>query len=395
MVKPPRAHDQHDMKLHNRAMIWDLIFNSRPISRAQLAKTAAMSPTSITRIVAELLAFGLLVESPTTQIGVGRKATMLDINRDALFSFGFDIDVEMLQACLLDLDNQPRVILDRKLPEKGMAPEAVVAIALEMYHEILASANIAADKVKAVGVSVAGTVDHVRGIVKISPQLHWKNVELRGLVEAGFGIPAVFENDVKAAIVEEHVRHPECRVGNIAYLTIGSGIGAALMFGGRLLRGGNNAAGEIGHITVQPGGEPCDCGRHGCLYTCLSETFLLKKIRRLSALPSADFGDWITAQRDGEAWAVGLSNEVAGHIAMALNQILCSYDPQIVLVGGRLVESQPELLDLALEKKGFIYEAIRSDAHIFRSLSSPHDSVIGVAIMAKAMYIETLLHSMA
>ena len=390
MVKQLRAHDQHDMKLHNRAMIWDLIFSSRPVSRAQLAKTAAMSPTSITRIVGELSAFGLLVEEPATQVVVGRKATMLDINREAFFSFGIDMDVDAVRTCILDLDNQPRLVMEKKLGQSGVPPRDVVETAHEMYLETLKKTGIAREKVKAVGVSVAGTVDHVNGVVKVSPQLHWKNLKLRNLFEDRFGMPTIFENDVKAAIFEEFTRHQECRVGNIAYLTIGSGIGAALMYGGHLLRGGSNAAGEIGHITVQPGGELCDCGRHGCLYTCLSEAFLLKKIRRLST-PKADIKSWVQAQRDGEAWATGVTNEVAGYIAMALNQVLCSYDPQIVIVGGRLIYSHPELLELALDKKGFIYEAIRSDVRIMHSLSSNQDAVIGAAILAKTTYLDRLL----
>jgi predicted NBD/HSP70 family sugar kinase len=389
MVKSARAHDQHDMRLHNRALVWDSIYASRPVSRAQLAKMTSMSPTSITRIVGELAGFGLLVEYPDTQNGVGRKATLLNINQNALFSFGIDVDVDTVQTCLLDLDNQPRAMRVRAIREKGTA-EAVIEAAFESYREILADANIGQDKVKAVGVSVAGTVDQVHGVVKASPQLHWRDIDLRTPIESRFGLPAVFENDVKAAIYEEYTRHGECRAENIAYLTIGSGIGAALMYGGQILRGGSNAAGEIGHITVQPGGEPCDCGRHGCLYTCLSEAFLLKKIRRLSD-PSAGIEDWVDAHREGAAWATGLSSEVAGYIAMALNQVLCSYDPQVVIVGGRLMYSHPDLLGLALDKKGFIYEAIRSDASIIRSVSASDDAVIGAAILAKAAYLDRLL----
>ncbi len=391
MVTPPKARDKQDMKLHNRAMIWDLIFTSRPISRAHLAKITEMSPTSITRIVGELIAFGLLVEAPDTRAGVGRKGTLLDVNADALFSVGIDIDVHTLTMCLLDLDNQPRVVLEREHTEEFRNPQIAIGMAHAMFEEMLAASGVPRDKVKAVGVSVGGTVNPGRGIVTVSPQLHWKNVDLLGAVEEAFGVPAVLENDVKAAIYEEYVRHQECRAGSVAYLTIHSGIGAALMHEGKVLRGGNNAAGEIGHTTVHPSGELCDCGRYGCLYTCLSESYLLAKVRRLSH-PDATINDWVAAQRAHETWATGLASETAGYIAMAINQLLCSYDPQVIIVGGKLIYANPELLELALNKKGLIYEELGSDTRIIHSLTGWQDAIIGVAILAKAHYLNNLLH---
>lgn len=391
MPSKPQVRDQLDMKLHNRATIWELIFNSRPVSRAQLAKTTAMSPTSITRIVGELLDFGLLAEMPATHVGVGRKATMLDVDRDALYGVAMDVDVDTVQTCLVDLDNKPRSFLERKLTGRQLSPEKVVDTAHAMYLDMLATTGIARGRVKSIGVSIGGMVNRGGGVVIVSPQLHWKNVELRTTVEKRFGLPALFENDVKAAAYEEYIRYPDCRANNVAYLTIGSGIGAALMYNGQLLRGKNNAAGEIGHITIRPGGDLCDCGRRGCLYTCLSEKALLKKIRA-HGKAAASIDKWVQAGREGETWAVSLADEVSGYIAMALNHVLCGYDPEIIIVGGRLMYSFPELLDLALAKKGYIYDALRSGARIVHSFSKKQDAVIGAAIMAKAAYLDKLLH---
>jgi predicted NBD/HSP70 family sugar kinase len=379
------------MKLHNREMVWELILGSRPVSRARLAKMTEMSPTSITRIVGDLLEFGLLVEEPDTHGGVGRRAILLDVNADALFTVGIDIDVHSVNTCLLDLNNRPRITLQRRHGKDLRSPAGVVETACAMYGEMVADTGVSKDKVKAVGISVGGTVDHEQGIVKVSPQLHWKNVALRDLAEKAFGVPAILENDVKAAILEEYVCHRENRAGNVAYLTIGSGIGAALMYEGKLLRGGSNAAGEIGHTTVQPSGELCDCGRYGCLYTCLSEQYLLAAIHRFAGA-DAGIDQWIAAQRADETWANGLASEAAGYIAMALNQLLCSYDPQIIIVGGRLIQANPELLGIALQKKGLIYEALGSDARIVPSRTPNRDALIGAAILARSLHLDRLLH---
>lgn len=392
MAYKQQVRDQQDMKLHNRALIWDLIFTARPVSRAQLAKITAMSPTSITRIVGELMDFGLLVEMPTTHVGVGRKATMLELNRDAFFTVGVDVDVDSVQTCLLDVDNRPRSFLERKMKGKQPSAAAIAEMSHGMYLEMLATTGVEAERVKAVGVSVSGVVDREKGMVVMSPQLHWRNEVLRAAWEERFGLPASFENDVKAAVYEEYVRHKECRADTVAYLTIGSGIGSALMYNGQVLRGGNNAAGEVGHITVRhDDGDMCDCGRRGCLYSCLSEKALLKRIRQLSDRPPS-IERWVREYREGAEWALRMTDEAAGYLATAINHTLCSYDPAITIVGGKLLYAMPELLELALDRKGYIYEALQSHVRIIPSITQKQDSVIGAAIIAKTAYLEQLLH---
>jgi predicted NBD/HSP70 family sugar kinase len=391
MSHAERVRDLTDMKLHNRALIWELILKSRPVSRARLAKMTDMSPTSITRIVGELDAFGLLVEAPSTRGGVGRKATMIGVDRDAVICVGADIDVDMVRTCLVDLEGVTRCCLERKVADNLAAPREIAVAAHAMYEEMLAICGIDESRVRALGVGVGGTVDRETGNVVASPQLHWRNAGVKDLFEERFRLPARIENDVKAAVYEEYARYPECRADSVAYLTIGHGIGSAVMYGGKLLRGGRNAAGEIGHITVRPDGDMCDCGRRGCLYSCLSEKAILKRIRR-HGRSRAGMERWSLARVEGEPWALDLAGEVAGYIAMALNHILCSYDPEIVIVGGRLLYAQPDLLDLALGTRGFIYDALRSDARIMHSISRQRDTVAGVALMAQAAFLQNLLN---
>ncbi|MCC8181338.1 MAG: ROK family transcriptional regulator [Planctomycetes bacterium] len=385
-----KARDKLEMKLHNRTMIWELIVNSRPISRAQLAKITGMSPTSITRIVGDLLAFGLLTEVPSVQNGVGRKAVMLDVERDAVLTLGIDLDVDSIKLCLLDLHNQIRAKNELRHDNSLRSPTAILARARTAFAKMLAESGIPAETVRAVGISVGGTVDHKRGVVTVSPQLHWENVQLGRMAGEMFGLTTVVENDVKAAIIEEFSKFPQCRAEDVAYLNIGSGIGAALMHDGNLLRGSSNAAGEIGHITVQPNGDLCDCGRYGCLYTCLSESTIIEKLRRFHG-ESACIPDWVAAYESGETWAAGLAGDIANYIAMALNQLLCCYDPEVVIAGGRLLHCFPALLDLALGKKGLIYEVLSSDARIFTTFSPGLDAMAGAAIIARRAYLDALL----
>ncbi|MCD8351190.1 MAG: ROK family protein [Planctomycetaceae bacterium] len=391
MILTPQVRDKLDMKLHNRTTIWDLIYSFRPVSRAQLAKITEMSPTSITRIVGELMDFGLLREEAATNHGLGRKATMLDVDQDAFYTLGIAVDAGFIQTCLLDLDNRPRSVLECATRGRPHSPSGLLDRARVMYRDMLTATGLDESRVKAGGISVVGMVDREKGEVVVSRPLTWPRVPLQNMAETVFGIPFTLENDVKAAVYEEYLRHEECRLANVAYLAIGSGVGSALMYNGAVLRGVNNVAGAIGHITVQPDGERCDCGRRGCFSTYLTEKAVLARIRSLTGQPAAGMEKWHAARRRGERWAAELGEELGRHVAYALNHIICSYDPQMIILGGKLFQANPDLLDLALSHKDIIHDELRSGVRILHSLSGGQESVIGAALRARSYHLEKLL----
>ncbi len=391
MLPKPQVRDKLDMKLHNRNTVWDLIHRLRPVSRAQLAKFTEMSHTGITRIVGELMDLGLLEEQTATHRNLGRKAAMLNVVRDAFLTLGIEIDLGFLQVCLVDLDNTPRAFLHRTLKGRALPPEKLVSVIGEMYQEMLSITGIARDRVAAAGIGIPGVIDRERGEVAVSRPLRWPRVPLRDIARAELGLPVTLENDVKSALYEEFTRHDACRLSNVAYLSIGSGVGSAVMCGGEILRGVNNVAGAIGHVIVNPAGERCDCGRRGCFSTLLAEKAVLDRIRSLTGHPAAGMEKLFRDHRLGKAWALDLGVELGRSIAFAVNHVLCSYDPQMIIAGGRLFSSLPELLDLALGHKDVIHDELRAGVSIIHSLSGGRDVVMGAALHARAEYLRKLL----
>jgi glucokinase len=155
------------------------------------------------------------------------------------------------------------------------------------------------------------------------------------------GAPVVVDNDVNLAAVGAAVALG-CR-GDLAYLSVGTGLAAGLLLDGHIRRGAHGAAGEIGHLPIDPHGPPCECGQRGCLEAVASGTAIAARwpapdgaVTAASAL--------LTAARQGDAGAAAVLDEVAGHLAGAVALLAQTVDPEVVVLGGGVADAGPGLL---------------------------------------------------
>lgn len=393
LMELQRPRGQVEMKIYNRSLILYLIQNNRPISRMQLAKMTGMSPTSMTRIVSELIDLNLVIEVDSVSVGVGRKATMLDINKDVFYSLGLTIDSNALELRLIDFENNIIGKINYALNGAKYDPATVASNSHDLFLTMIQDQKITKNKVKTLGVSIVGTVNPEEGVVIFSPQMKWKNIPLVKLLEEKFNLPVVLENDVKSAIYKAYTLNPNNQVRNLAYLNIGSGVGLAFMSKGKMIRGRNNAAGEIGHITVKPNGNLCDCGRKGCLNTYLAEKEILKKAKTYDQ-SIISLGQIVQSFHNNIPWANELIHEICTYLAIAINNTLCSYNPDKIIVGGPLVSNHPEVLEKALSLDGYFYDLISSDVIIQAASAHDEESVIGAALLAQSSHIKNIINQL-
>ena len=144
---------------------------------------------------------------------------------------------------------------------RGLGPDA----ALGAIEGVVAQARAEVGRVEAIGLGFPGLVDHGRGVARSSVMLDgWRDEPLAARLEARFGVPCAVDNDVNAAaLCELELRGGVAR--DMLFVAVGTGIGGALVLGGRLRRGAGGFAGEIGHVSIDPAGRACDCGRRGCV----------------------------------------------------------------------------------------------------------------------------------
>lgn len=189
----------------------------------------------------------------------------------------------------------------------------------------------------AIGISGGGPVDPRRGVILTIPNLRgWENVEIARRLSEELGAPARLENDANACALAEWRYGAGRGVGDLAFLTFSTGIGAGLILDGRLYRGHRFLAGEVGHQTIVPGGEPCGCGRRGCLEAYASGAGIAS---RLAALRAADPSLPGTARelteraRDGDRFSAAFLKETARYLARGLASLIFLINPARIILG--------------------------------------------------------------
>ena len=254
-----------DARRHNRALVLRTIFREGPLSRADLARVTHLTRVTTSDLAAELLAEGL-IEELGTRVGqrVGKPATLLGVVADARLTVALDLsDDERFRAALVDLAGKVR---DRRSAERdGRTGAAAAELAVALVAELAAAAD---RPLLGVGIGSPGVVD-AAGHVLEAPNRGWHDLDLAAQVHEAIDAPVHVANDANAVALAV-LGAGGAPDRSLLAVKIGHGVGAGVVLDGHLVLGDRFAAGEIGHVVVEPGGEPCACGRRGCLETAVA-----------------------------------------------------------------------------------------------------------------------------
>ncbi|AOV08716.1 ROK family transcriptional regulator [Sporosarcina ureilytica] len=342
-------HDQGMLRKHHLLLLLKTIKRAGTISRADLAKITKMSATSVSRIVKDLLDQNFIEEVGETEGNIGRRARLLAINPKGALMFGMNIELEFIEIGVADLSGSVLYKEKRKL-DLTNSPQTILNNIAEFLESIKNMYADYEDRILGCGVSIPGIVDWPSGKVITSPQFKWKNVEVGRILEEKTGMSVLVDNQVKAILLGESLYGRAVGVESAACIYIGSGLGGAFMDKGEIIRGANNIAGEIGHTTVTPNGMLCSCGKLGCLQTYICTTFLEKESGR-------SYPEIFKAKKRNEEWAVSLLDRAAEYLALTISNVVCTYNPEIIILAGALIEEYPEWVVSVKEKlKKYIWK---------------------------------------
>ena len=250
---------------HNRALVLQTLYRSGQQSRADIAREIGLTRVTISDLVADLMADGLVVEVGLREDSrPGKPATLLEFNRQSSQIIGIDLsDHTMFRGAVLDLDG---AILHRaELPLAGAVGGEATDLVVHLAETLISQATL---PVLGVGVGSPGIVD-LSGQVLTAPNLGWHDEPLQDLLAGRCGIPVVVSNDANVAVLAEH-SFGAAR-SDMMLVKVSHGVGAGLLIDGVPVFGSRFAAGEIGHVVV--GGDDglqCVCGKVGCLETWLA-----------------------------------------------------------------------------------------------------------------------------
>lgn len=382
-------HDQELMKKSNRKLILNLIREKRPISRADIAKVVNMSPTSVSRIVTELSDKGIVKETQLTSSGVGRKAILLDTVSDYKYTVSVELDKQAYMIGLVDFDS--RIIDKVSLPYKEDPKDwkSLVSNVCESIKKMIVSHNIDESKLIGVGIGVPGIIDASKGLVLFSPQLGWKNVELKKYIEKCIGYKATIDNLIKLKALAENIHGSMKGSMRAALVNFGSGVGSALVVNKEIYRGVTNSAGEIGHTTVDPNGRLCDCGRKGCLQTYITEGALIGEANTFAKVKAVE--EIFSAANRDEEWATNIIEKLYTYITIAVCNAINMYNPDIIIICGKIIEIEPKIFkEIKIRVENNVWEPFK-DTYIMKTSNLGNDAVIlGAATSVLDKYIDSL-----
>jgi glucokinase len=308
---------------------------------------------------------------------------------------GIDIGGTKVLAAVVDAEGQ-LLALERR-PTEGHDVRKVEDTIVELVGEFGDRYDVAA-----VGIGAAGFVDVTRTVVMFSPHLDWRREPLRARVAQRVRIPVVVDNDANTMALAE------CRFGAgrghrfVLCITLGTGIGGALVLDNRVYRGANGMAGEFGHIQVVPDGHRCECGNRGCWEQYASGNALVRDARELvrSTSPMAqhlrslvggdagalDGPEISRAARDGDPLSVELIADVGRWLGVGLAGMTAAFDPGCIVVGGG-VSAAGDLLLVPTRQafsRSLAGRGHRSEPEIVQAELGPNAGVIGAADMARS-----------
>jgi len=263
------------------------------------------------------------------------------------YCIGIDLGGTFVKFGILDDQNRPGQTFQLRTPDD---PEAVIQQMIHGAKRLIDQQDVCDKDILGVGIGSPGPLDMDKGLILDMPNIAgMKNMPIRDRIADGLALPAVLENDANAAAYGEYLLGAGREAAHMVLLTLGTGIGSGIVVDGEVLHGSHGIGAELGHMLVDPGGEPCGCGQRGCLERYSSATNLALRAQRrieqqnhtgLLASVWKQSGN-ITAKEVEEAAAAG--DELAGkiwdeaiyYLAVACVNIIRIFDPdQIVLAGG-------------------------------------------------------------
>jgi predicted NBD/HSP70 family sugar kinase len=285
-----------DTRRHHRSLILQHLFAEGPASRADLARATGLTRVTVSDLVGALIADGLIGElGAPAESKVGKPPTLVGLLTDATHIVALDLSpADRMAGAIVNLAGQVKARVEVPL-DGDLGPDAV-GLAVDLAAQLHSDWD---GPLLGVGVGSPGVVDG-SGVVLDAHNLHWAGVDLTGILRGRLGLPVYVANDANTAVLAEYT-FGGTTAGDLLLLRVETGVGAGLVVGGALVQGHAWAAGEIGHVVVDPAGKPCACGRAGCLETVLA-------VPRLRAQDQAGLTTVGEVLGDALAPVVGLLN---------------------------------------------------------------------------------------
>jgi len=347
-----------NVKRINKHAVLDLIrFTAGGISRVGISRQLGLTRAAVSGIVNDLLAAGIILETEHLLSHSGRPAIVLEINPSRGYVIGIDFGASHIN--LLLADTAARILDEIEVDfDIRAGPQAGIAEADRLVREILSRANLNIEDILAIGMGVPGPIVTATGTVVAPPIMPgWDGYPIRDNLQTLWKVPVSINNDAELGALGEWAAGAGRGEQTLAYIKVGTGIGAGLLLDGQIYRGVTGSAGEIGHLTIDENGPLCACGNHGCLEAIAGgraialqaqEAVRNKQRTQLASIQpveSITARDVAAAARRGDLLAQQILARAGTHIGIAIAGMVNLFNPALVIIGGGVAQTGDILLE--------------------------------------------------
>ena len=334
------------LRERNRSRLLDMLRRHGSASRADLARLTGLSRSTVSTLVADLQASGMVVErEPDGRVPQqGRPPTLLTLDRSAGLVLGVDFAHEHVHVAIADLS---RTILAESVHELDVdrSAERALAAAVRLSDEVVAAAGVDDDRILGAGVGLSGPIDVAEGIVHAGPA----GKDLAGVrpvdeLSARLGLRVHLDNDANLGALAEVTFGAGMGARDAIYIMVSGGVGAGLILGGELYRGTGGTAGELGHVLVDEAGPICRCGNRGCLEMMAGGRAIIELLRPGHG-DDLTLDEVIALVRDGDSGARRAIADAGRVLGRSVAAIVNAFNPELIIVGGALSAAGDVLLD--------------------------------------------------
>jgi predicted NBD/HSP70 family sugar kinase len=331
------------MRQVNSALLLEMIRGGGPVSRAELARQSGLTKPTVSSLVADLMERGIVVEDGSGEPDArgGKPPTMLRFDAGGGALAAAEIGSAQVRIWLADLDGN-RIDTENCPIKPGRGAAHILEVLCKGVQEVLSRGRGRRRKLRCISVAAPGRVDAGAGtVLEAGNVFHWRNVEVRRIVEKRFGVATLVENDVNLAALGEMHAGLAGGVRNFVLIRLGTGIGAGLVLGGQLYQGTHWAAGEIAHMVFDRAAASDGAMDRGPLEHAIGSDQILERVSTAGTGAAGAGGEDLAAvlteaMGRHDPVAARVLDELAEKLSIAVTDLAAVIDPELIVLSGDL-----------------------------------------------------------
>lgn len=377
----------------NRSRVLHYLYTHGISSRASIAHALGLSAAAITKITARLIDAGIIHEVGGIEGRKNRRSIGLELDPEQFHFIGVKFARSLVEIGVFDLKGATSSLTDLPTVKNDTIPDTIHSI-----HETISTLLDSDPSIVAIGMAVPGPyLRHEGRTAVVSSMQGWRTFNFLDEFSDAFRVPVFVEQDARAGVLAQYLFDPASNnCDNLAYYLLGEGVGLGVIDDGRLVNGAQGAAAEIGHVSIDVNGLPCDCGNRGCLERYCSAVAIHERLAETGIVP--DTGSMTHKQAchalfeqaaQGNQAAQELVHDIGRYVGYGCVTIFNTFNPERIVLGDIIAEGGQPLLEAAREvvDERVIPELNKATTICLSKL--PADAaVIGAAAVAVTQFLE-------